>query len=285
MNNLIEKLGALALVPVVTIECLEDAVPLAKALCEGGLPVAEVTFRTPCAKEAIAQMVKAYPHMLIGAGTVITREQVDDAILAGAQFVVSPGLNKEVVQYAKEKGILMIPGCVTPSEVEAALALGLEFIKFFPAEAAGGLPMIQAMGAPYTNIKFMPTGGIHAGNIEKYLACDKIVACGGSWMVKGECIKAGKFEEITQTTQDAVKSMLGLKFEGMQILKDRLEDKKPSKLLSILGKEVTGIEEMPEGVHVSITYSTPYIKRVRAYLNAVGIELDEGPIRIQLVQR
>lgn len=270
MNSIIEKLGALGLVPVVTVERLEDALPLAKALCDGGLPAVEVTFRTPCAKEAIAKMVEAYPHMMIGAGTVLTKKQVDDAVEVGAKFVVSPGLNPEIVAYAKKKEILMIPGCMGPSDIERAIALGLDFVKFFPAEAAGGLPMIQAMAAPYTQIKFMPTGGINEKNIDHYLACDKIVACGGSWMANAKMIKQGKFEEITKATVQAVRTMLGLTFLSVHTV-GRWEEKSQSSFLStLIDKEVQSIDINDTKSKGYVTYSTTSLKRVMSYLELIG---------------
>lgn len=219
MNEILKKLSLMGIVPVVKIDDAVDAVPLAKALCEGGLPCAEVTFRTAAAKEAIKNMTTEFPEMLVGAGTVLTTKQVDDAVDAGAKFIVSPGLNPEVVKYCIERNIPVTPGCSNPSDVELALSLGLEIVKFFPAEACGGLPMIKAMSAPYTNVKFMPTGGINASNICEYLSFPKIIACGGSWMVKDSLIKAGKFDEITRLTREAVNTMLGFEVRhvGMNI--------------------------------------------------------------------
>ena len=215
MNDILKKIQSTGIIPVVKIEKVEDAVPLAKALCEGGLPCAEVTFRTTAAKESIKQMVQAYPNMLVGAGTVLNTKQVDEAVEAGAKFIVSPGLNPKVVQYCNEKGVLIVPGCSNPSDVEEAIQLGLDVVKFFPAEAAGGLKMIKAMAAPYGNIKFMPTGGININNLESYLSFNKIIACGGTWMATKQLIKEGKFEEIKNITRAAVEKMLG--FELLHI--------------------------------------------------------------------
>ena len=198
--SLIEKTG---IIPVVVLDRVEDAEPLASALIKGGLPCAEVTFRTAAAEESIRIMSKKFPEMLIGAGTVLTTEQVDKAIAAGAKFIVSPGTNPKVVRYCNEKNIPIIPGVCTPTEVEAALELGLTTLKFFPAEAAGGLKMIKAMAAPYTSVRFMPTGGIDAKNVGEYLSYGRIVACGGSWMVKGDLIKEGRFDEIEKLTCEA----------------------------------------------------------------------------------
>ncbi|MGN0290903.1 MAG: bifunctional 4-hydroxy-2-oxoglutarate aldolase/2-dehydro-3-deoxy-phosphogluconate aldolase [Lachnospiraceae bacterium] len=204
MNEVLEKIQEIGIVPVVVLEDAKDAEPLAKALCEGGLPCAEVTFRTAAAEESIRIMTEKYPDMLVGAGTVLTTEQVDRAVLAGAKFIVSPGLNPQVVKYCVEKGILITPGCANPSDIEQALENGLEVVKFFPAEPAGGLKMIKALAAPYVGVKFMPTGGINATNVRDYLAYDRILACGGSWMVSSDLVKAGDFEKITELTKEAV---------------------------------------------------------------------------------
>ncbi|MBQ6875879.1 MAG: bifunctional 4-hydroxy-2-oxoglutarate aldolase/2-dehydro-3-deoxy-phosphogluconate aldolase [Lachnospiraceae bacterium] len=196
----IEKIG---IIPVVVLDRVEDALPLAKALIEGGLPCAEVTFRTAAAEEAIRVMSENFPELLVGAGTVLTTDQVDRAVAAGAKFIVSPGLNPRIVKYCVEKGIVIVPGCANPSDIEQALENGLEVVKFFPAEAIGGLKLIKAMAAPYVGVKFMPTGGINAVNVREYLAYDRIVACGGSWMVSGKLIKEGKFDEITELVKEA----------------------------------------------------------------------------------
>ena len=176
-------------VPVVVIKELEDTIPTLKALCEGGLPVAEITFRTPCAAEAIALGVKEFPEMHIGAGTVINAEQAQKAIEAGAQFIVSPGLSAEVAEVCKTADIPYFPGCATPTEIMQAIALGITTVKFFPANVYGGLSAIKALSAPFPQVKFLPTGGVDMNNIKDFLAFDKIVAVGGSFMMKGD-IKA-----------------------------------------------------------------------------------------------
>lgn len=204
MHEMLQKIQEIGIVPVVVLEDAKDAVPLAKALCDGGLPCAEVTFRTAAAEESIRIMVQEFPEMLVCAGTVLTTDQVDRAVAAGAKFIVSPGLNPRIVKYCVDKGILIVPGCSNPSDVEQALENGLDVVKFFPAEQAGGLPMIKAMAAPYVGVKFMPTGGINAQNVKDYLAYDRILACGGSWMVKGDMVKAGEFEKITALVKEAV---------------------------------------------------------------------------------
>lgn len=204
MNAVLEQIQKIGIVPVVVLDDAKDAEPLAKALCDGGLPCAEVTFRTEAAEECIRIMSEKFPQMLVGAGTVLTTEQVDRAVAAGAKFIVSPGLNPRIVKYCVEKGILITPGCANASDIEQALENGLEVVKFFPAEPAGGLPMIKALAAPYVGVKFMPTGGISAKNVRDYLAYDRIIACGGSWMVKNDLVKAGDFAAITEMTKEAV---------------------------------------------------------------------------------
>ena len=203
MNDTLKQIGSTGIVPVVVLNKVSDAVPLAEALIRGGLPCAEVTFRTDAAEDSIREIAKKFPEMFVGAGTVLITEQVDRAIGAGAKFIVSPGLNPKVVEYCIKKGYPVTPGIMTPTELEVALGFGLDVVKFFPAENAGGLKMIKAMSAPYTMMKFMPTGGINATNVRDYLACDKILACGGSWMVKGDLINAGNFAEIEKQTREA----------------------------------------------------------------------------------
>ena len=203
MKSIEERFAELKVVPVVVLNDVKDAAPLAKALVEGGLPCAEVTFRTDAAAESIRIMTEAYPDMLVGAGTVLTTEQVDRAVEAGAKFIVSPGFDPEIVDYCIEKNIPVFPGCISPSEVAQAVKRGLKIVKFFPAEQAGGLAMIKAMAAPYNMLKFMPTGGINTKNLKEYLACDKILCCGGSWMVKGDMVEAGEFEKIKKLTEEA----------------------------------------------------------------------------------
>ena len=203
MGAIDEKMEELGVIPVVVLNDVKDAVPLAKALVEGGLPCAEVTFRTAAAEESIREIKKAYPEMLLIAGTVLTTDQVDRAVAAGAEMIVAPGFDPEIVDYCLEKNIPVCPGIVTPSELAQAVKRGLTRVKFFPAEAAGGLKMIKAMTAAYTNVRIMPTGGINAKNITEYLECDKIFCCGGSWMVKGDLIKAGEFDKIKEMTAEA----------------------------------------------------------------------------------
>ena len=294
MSNMISELYSIGLIPVIKIENADDAVPLAKALIDGGLPAAEITFRTKCAAEAIKNITEAFPEMLVGAGTVLTTEQVDAAIAAGSKFLVSPGLNPKVTAYALSKGIPMLPGCSNPSDIEAALELGLSTVKFFPAEAAGGLKMLKAMAAPYGQLTFMPTGGISADNLLDYLKFNKIVACGGSFMVKDELVQEKKWDEITALTRNAVKTMLGLEFHHMGINAGcEAEALRGAKLFETMfgmstrqtsksvfaGKEFEFMCIEAPGTHGHIGIVTNFLDRAMAYFKRLGFEFDEASVK------
>lgn len=208
--DIYKKIYNFGIVPVVALDYLEDAIPLAQALCTGGLEVVEITYRTPCAKDAIVDIQQAFPNMLIGAGTILTKEQAKSAYEAGAQFIVTPGFNEEVVEYCLIEKIPIIPGCSSASDIEKALHLGIEIVKFFPAEASGGLASIKALSAPYSMMQFMPTGGINEDNMNEYLKFDKVLACGGSWMVNSKLINQHEFEKICKLTRTAILKMLQL---------------------------------------------------------------------------
>ena len=203
MAEFVERMKGIRICPVLVIEDKNDAIPLGKALLEGKLPVAEVTFRTAAAKESIALMVKEYPDLYVGAGTVITLQQCKDAVEAGAKFIVSPSFSHEVAAFCREREIPYCPGVLTPTEISMAMSYDIPVVKFFPAEPSGGINFIKAIAAPYVGMKFIPTGGINAGNVRDYLKYDRIIACGGSWMVKGELIKSGNFKKITELTAEA----------------------------------------------------------------------------------
>ena len=204
MNKISEDIARYGVVPVVVLNDPAEALPVADALLKGGLPVAEVTFRTAAAEEAIRIIAAERPAMLVGAGTVLTVDQVDRAVAAGAKFIVCPGFDPEIVDYCIGKNIPVFPGCTTASEVAWGVKRGLSVLKFFPAEQCGGVATIKALCAAYVGVKFMPTGGIGPKNLKDYLSCDKIVCCGGSWMVKGDLIKAGRFDEIERLSKEAV---------------------------------------------------------------------------------
>ena len=197
MNALNQAISSIGIVPVIKLNHPErDAAPLAKALCEGDVPVAEVTFRAAGAPLAIRIMKETCPDMMVGAGTVTTTEQIDEAIAAGAQFIVTPGFDEALVKYAQEKQIAIYPGCTTPTDYHSALKFGLEVLKFFPAEQSGGLAKIKAMSAPFPQFKVMPTGGVSLKNLKEYLSSPVIAACGGSYMVTADLIDNQKWDEI-----------------------------------------------------------------------------------------
>ena len=294
MNKVLEEFSKIGIIPVIALDDAKDAAPLAEALIKGGLPCAEVTFRTAAAEESIRIMASQYPEMLVGAGTVLTTDQVDRAVNAGAKFIVSPGLNPKVVKYCVEKGIPVTPGTTNPSDIEQAIELGLEVVKFFPAEAAGGLNMIKSMAAPYTNMKFMPTGGINASNVCNYLDFKKIIACGGSWMVKKDLISAGEFDKITALTKDAVETMLGFELRHIGINESSEGD--AVALANVFqnafgfGTKVgnssvfagTAIEVMKTpylGTKGHIAIATNYIERAIYHLEKRGFEFDMDTVK------
>ena len=290
MNKVVEELGKIGIVPVIALDDAKDAEPLAKALIEGGLPCAEVTFRTEATEESIKIMSEKYPELIVGAGTVLTPEQADRAMAAGSKFIVSPGLNPKVVKHCLDKGYPIVPGTSNPSDVETAIELGLDTVKFFPAEAAGGLKMIKSMAAPYTKMHFMPTGGINADNLKSYLDFNKIVCCGGSWMVKKDMVTAGDFEGIKNLTKQAVDTMLGFEVRHVGVnlasadeadeLADTLNDmfsfeKKVGNSSIFSG---TGFELMKKpgrGTNGHIAIATNYIERAIYHLEKRGFEFDK----------
>ncbi len=235
----LEQLQLAGLVPVIAIQDANDAEPLARALLEGGLPCAEVTFRTSAAQESIRRIAKAFPEMLLGAGTVLTVDQVKAALDCGARYIVSPGLNPKVVEYCLSRSVAVTPGVATPSDVEQALELGLEVVKFFPAEATGGLPYLKALSGPYGKVRFIPTGGIDESNLLPYLKFPKTLACGGSWMVKPELITAKQFDKIRDLTARAVQLMLGLTLEKVALAAKDVHD------VSQLGKVLSDLLLQP----------------------------------------
>ena len=204
MQETLDTLGRLGLVPVVKIERADDAVELGGALLAGGLPCAEITFRTPAAEEAIRHISSSLPDILLGAGTVRSVDQADRAVSAGAKFIVSPGFNQKVVDWCLDKGVAVTPGVATPTEIDMATEVGLNILKFFPAEAFGGIKTLKAISAPYGDVRFIPTGGINLDNLRDYLALPSVHCCGGSWLVKGDLITAGRFDEITRLAKEAV---------------------------------------------------------------------------------
>jgi 2-dehydro-3-deoxyphosphogluconate aldolase/(4S)-4-hydroxy-2-oxoglutarate aldolase len=207
MNGILKELYLNGIVPVIKIEDPEQAEPLAEALVRGGLACAEVTFRTTAAKEAISRISKSRPDMLLGAGTVLTTAQADEAVEAGARFIVTPGFNPEVVRYCLDRGYPIVPGINNPSGIEQALSFGLDTVKFFPAEQSGGIAKIKAMSAPFPMVKVMPTGGISLKNLKDYISCRAVCACGGSYMVTADLIENGRWDEITDLCRRSVEAV------------------------------------------------------------------------------
>ena len=288
MNKILKKIGALGIIPVVKIEKAEDALPLGRALMDGNLPIAEITFRTSAAEESIKILTKELPTLLVGAGTVLTVEQAKRAVSAGAQFIVSPGFNPRVVDYCIENSITITPGVNNPTQIEMALERGIEVVKYFPAEASGGLLLLESMSAPYSGIKFIPTGGINLNNLTSYLSNKKVHTCGGSWMVKDNLISSGNFNEITRLTREAVSTMLGFKFSHLGINEENGDKALNSaSLLSSLfyfpikvrtssifaGSGFEFVKNRFLGKHGHIAIATNDIYRAIAYLKMKGISI------------
>ena len=289
MNDILKRIGDHGIVPVVKIDDPDWAVPLGKALTAGGLPVAEITFRTACAAEAIKALSDKLPDLLVGAGTVLSSEQVRLAVDAGAKFIVSPGFNPKVVEYCVSNGIPVTPGCSNPSDIEMALEYGLDVVKFFPAEACGGLAMLKAMSAPYGSMMFIPTGGINAKNLGSYLEFSKVLACGGTWMVDQKLLETGNFDEIEKLTKEAVSIMLGFETGHVGINmpdSDSSMDlaKKISSLFGLLLKAGNSSNFVGSAIEVNksiglgemghIAIKTNNISRAAAYLKTNGAEID-----------
>lgn len=288
--EMLEKLSCAGIVPVIKVEDAADAVPLCKALADGGLPVAEITFRSDAAEEAIRRVHEELPEVILGAGTVLTKEQVDRAINAGATYIVSPGLNPEIVKYCQEKNVPIVPGTANPSDIEVALGLGLKTVKFFPAEPLGGLKLIKAMAAPYGAVTFLPTGGVTEQNLNEYLAFNKVIACGGSWMVPADAVANKDWKKIEDLTRSAVNKMLGLEIKHVGINSGSPEQSmKDAELLSkLLGWPIderakanfvgTGFEVMKvpfRGTHGHIAVACNSIKRARWHMERRGFEFDD----------
>ncbi len=290
MHNVLEQLGLLGIVPVIAIEDANDAEPLAQALIDGGLPCAEVTFRTAAAKDAIERIAKKFPDMALGAGTVLTVDQVKAAVDCGAKYIIAPGLNPKTVDYCVSHNIPVTPGVATPSEVEQALEFGLEVVKFFPAEQAGGLPFLRALSAPYNKLKFIPTGGIDEKNILSYLAFPKVLACGGSWMVKTEMISMKQFDQIRTITEQAVKTMLGFELKHVGINTAGADESigiarelslllgapvKEGNSSNFVGTQFEVLKRQYLGAHGHLAIGTNFIDRAVAHLERRGYRIIE----------
>ncbi|MDD5898854.1 MAG: bifunctional 4-hydroxy-2-oxoglutarate aldolase/2-dehydro-3-deoxy-phosphogluconate aldolase [Clostridia bacterium] len=288
--EMLEKLSCAGIVPVIKVEDAADAVPLCKALSDGGLPVAEITFRSDAAEEAIRRVHEELPEVILGAGTVLTRDQVDRAVNAGATYIVSPGLNPDIVKYCQEKNVPIVPGTANPSDIEVALSLGLKTVKFFPAEPLGGLKLIKAMAAPYGNVTFLPTGGVNEQNLNDYLAFGKVIACGGSWMVPADAVANKDWKKIEDLTRSAVNKMLGLEIRHIGVNSGSPEQSmKDAQMLSkLLGWPIDehknanfvgdGFEVMKipfRRTHGHIAVACNSIKRARWHMERRGFVFDD----------
>lgn len=291
MNDICKKIHDIGIVPVIALDRVEDAAPLAKALCAGGLPVAEVTYRTAAAHDAMIEMKKACPEMIVGAGTVLNREQVDSALDAGAEFIVSPGTNPDTIAYCQEKGVPILPGTANAADLEVACAYGLEVVKFFPAEPLGGLKMIKALSAPYNKLKFMPTGGIKEANVNDYLNDPVILACGGTWMIDKAAIEAGDFAKIEALTKGAVETMLNLRIKHIGLNEENGNGKALAEEFAKFfagkvretskgwfGSELVEVmsEGKKRGLHGHIGVQTNNVDRAKRYFEARGYKFDES---------
>lgn len=300
MDACINELYRIGIVPVVALEDAADALPLGAALKKGGVSAIEVTFRTAAAADAIRLLSREMPELLVGAGTVITKEQADAAIEAGAKFIVSPGFQPALVAYVREKGIAMCPGTATPGEMEQAMSLGLDAVKFFPAEQNGGAPMLKALSAPYRDLLFMPTGGVKLENLRTYLALDQVFACGGTWLATKDDIKAKAFDQITARTREAVKTMLNFRIKHVGInSKDAREAKKTATLLCSIfdfdyndtelsvftGTAVEVMKYMGRGSLGHIAIGADNVDRAEYYLRQRGFSFDESTRRVDAAGR
>ncbi len=288
-----KRVQAIGLIPVIKLQNIEDSEALAGALVAGGIPLAEVTFRAAGAEQVIARMRKCYPQMLVGAGTVLTTEQAGLAIHAGAQFIVAPGCDPKVIDYCRQKGILIVPGVSTASELGVAVEHGLEIVKFFPAEQSGGLAAIKALAGPFGGVKFIPTGGINTENLASYLSCDRVAACGGTFMV-GAYLASGEWEKITALCRECVRLMHGFSIAHVGVnTKDEQEALSTANLFaSLLGLPVkpgnssifvdAAIEVMKApylGAHGHIGMKTNNLVRAVAYLEEMGIAFNKETMK------
>jgi 2-dehydro-3-deoxyphosphogluconate aldolase/(4S)-4-hydroxy-2-oxoglutarate aldolase len=300
LKDLLKTIGDIGIIPVIKVSDVNKAADLAGALKNGGIPVAEVTFRAAGADKAIASMRAAHPDMIVGAGTVLTVAQAELAVEAGAQFLVSPGFNPKVVGWCAARGIPITPGCVTPTEIEQALEFGLDTVKFFPAEQCGGLERIKALAAPYGGVKFIPTGGITPDNLPAYLAFDRVIACGGSFMVKEEFIEKGEWDKITALSQQAVNRVLGFSLAHIGIGTGSAEEAKflagalagvwPQEIRELpgqlgpaaffLGSAIEVLASPGRGSKGHIAIGTASVTRAMAHLKRRGIALDEATLQL-----
>lgn len=279
------------IVPAIKINDVEDAVPVADALRRGGINVIEITFRSPAALEAVKRISVKFPDMLVGAGTILTKEQVDAAVEAGAKFIVAPGFNPEIVKYCISKNVTIIPGCTSCGEMEQAMALGLEIVKFFPAEQSGGPQFLKAVYGPYKNLKFLPTGGIDETNISSYLQLPNVIACGGSFIAKEAVVTSKNYEAIVTKVKYTLKSILDMKIKHIGI--NHKDDAEAYKTAGLLTKFLmSDIDDHEKGMFIDskfellkfngrgekghVAVSTNFPDRAKTYLESQGFEFDES---------
>ena len=290
MNTVVEQLGLMGIIPVVVIEDEANAAPLAEALTDGGLSTVELTFRTEAAGGSMARIAKELPGMLLGAGTVLTVDQVKTAVNCGAKYIVSPGLNRRVVEYCLANDIPVIPGVASPTEIGDAIDLGLHVVKFFPAEGSRGLEYLKAISAPFRFMKFVPTGGIDEGNLLSYLRLPQVLACGGSWMVKADLISGRRFDEIKRLAEQALSKMMGFRLShvGMNNA-DAIEAGAGATMVSRLlklpvresegsifvGKEFEFLKRRYLGEHGHLAIGTNFLERAIAHFGKRGIKVKE----------
>lgn len=273
-HSILESLSNFGIIPVVKIENAGDALDLAEALRAAGLPCAEITFRTEAAEESIRSIAREFPEMLVGAGTVLTVDQAKRAISAGAKFIVSPGLNEAVVRFCQEQNIAVMPGVSTATEIQRALRLGISTLKFFPAEASGGLKTLKALAPVFGDVKFVPTGGLNSDNMMAYLQSGFVAAIGGSWMVKSNLIRAGRFDEITALTREAVKKMLGFRLKKVILneTNDAPKNLSPALEANFLAL-FSFLELSAKGPSERLVIGTPFPERAAFFLENSGLNV------------
>jgi len=289
MNDILEEIGNYGIIPMVKIEDAKDAVPLGKALINGGLPVAEITFRTDEAKQAIKNITEELPDVLVGAGTVLNLENAKAAVDGGAKFIVTPGFDEKVVQYCLDNNIPVMPGCGSATDLQRALSFGLEVVKFFPAKDLGGVSTLKAMSGPFGMMRFIPTGGVNADNLNEYLSFEKVLACGGSWLVKSDLIREGKFDEITNLARQATDTMLGFELAHVGINAEDPETSlkiaenfaslfnmplKQGNTSNYAGSGIEVNKQPGAGKNGHLAIKTNSIQRAVAYLERKGAKVD-----------
>jgi len=295
MNELMKTLGNMGIIPVFTVNDAEDAVPICKALTAGGLPAAEIMFRSSEAEKAIRKVAVELPDVLVGAGTVLTVEQAKRALDAGAKFIVSPGFDRSLVEFCINKNVPVLPGCSTPSEIQTAVGYGLDTIKYFPVIPLGGVETLKQLSGPYSTVNFVVTGGVDSGNLAKLLSFNKVLAVGGNWMVIDDAVKSKNFKEITRIVRDDVNTMLGFELAHIGINAGKEENAlkiaetmaailnmpmKPGEKSHFVGSAVEVLKSEGLGHNGHIGIKTSSVKRTIYHLEQKGIEFNNKTINI-----